>query len=246
MLIGAQAFNSETTAEHVGFSQQACRAEMRGSGSNVRRHRTACTSNEMGFADGLPQCDHRYVARQSHQHGCLRTSRHPPYRSREACEKHQLRFRKPMPLAAIAKMRDRRCCRNTSGTSAYPYPLNVGLRDLYPQLLAACERSYFVLGRFRVFGDEVTVYAKATRRNESGATADNWITSDGLVPAAPAEILRKNVHASNWLAQQVGDRRTRRRSSRPNWSWPDSRLARSRRLLSVRRLALCDRSESEA
>jgi hypothetical protein len=95
-------------------------------------------------------------------------------------------------LAAIGKCNFAVLQKHTA-SSVYPYPINIGLRGLYPKLEAACERSCFVLGRFRVFGDEVTVYARAAVEMK-GATVDNWITSDGLVLSAPAEVLRDRPH----------------------------------------------------
>ena len=108
-------------------------------------------------------------------------------------------------MAALAKS-DFVVIQKSTTVGVYPYPFNTVLAGLQPKMQAACERTHFVLHRFRLYEDDVILYVRAVPEIR-GATADKWITRDGLVLSAPASVLRNRPRielagASGWNSSE--------------------------------------------
>jgi hypothetical protein len=76
-----------------------------------------------------------------------------------------------------------------SPTFVYPYPFNQAMQELYPKMLAACDKTHIPIHRLRLFGEEVILYVRAAPA-VTGTTKDGWITSEGLLLSAPGALLR--------------------------------------------------------
>jgi hypothetical protein len=70
------------------------------------------------------------------------------------------------------------------------YPFQHCMEQMRPQLQAMCEQQFVSVGRFRMYGQDVTLYSRPAVA-VSGGTTDHWITTDGLTLSASRDDLRR-------------------------------------------------------
>jgi hypothetical protein len=70
------------------------------------------------------------------------------------------------------------------------YPFLQDMDRMRPQLLALCEQRFIPVGDFRLFCQDVTLYARPCL-TVTGGTPDHWITPNGLKLSGPGAVLQR-------------------------------------------------------